>query len=228
MSLNRRSFVGLLCAGSATALSGTLVGCGGSIALEVPTRFVWLLNLNPEFGSTDVSWGGVVVAFNLPFQALTSRIEIEYGIYSLGLQSRQSGRTLFFDNTLVDEATPPVQIFYRKGSSARLGAAVRGVVNYFDSKESLIVDLADGTGSVQTTVLAFEGSTSQASFSSTCRLRLSRASDGVTVYDSGLVLRARADSILIFPADTTTGLVAVVGLNYSASEANAMTWPNSL
>ena len=46
------------------------------------------------------------------------------------------------------------------------------------------------------------------------------------VYDSGLQVRTSA--ILIFPADPQTGLVAVVGVDYSANAANAVSWPNIL
>ena len=78
MSIGRRKIIGLFAAGAATALAG----CGGGYA-PAPTRFVWLLNLNPEFPSVDVSFGATTVTLGLPFPALTARLEVEYGSYTV-------------------------------------------------------------------------------------------------------------------------------------------------
>jgi hypothetical protein len=59
-----------------------------------------------------------------------------------------------------------------------------------------------------------------------CRLRLRRASDGVLVYDSGTRVRSRA--VIVYPADAVTGLVGVVGLDYTFDTANRTRWPNVL
>ena len=225
MPLDRRKMIlGVLAAGAAT----TLAGCGGGGGYDqVPTRFVWLLNVHPEFTSVDVALGPDVVVSGLPFPALTPRIEAEFGTYTLGLRDRPTARTLNFSGFVVDDYSPSLEVFYRFGNSARLGDSPAGIVNYFDSPESLIVDLDDGNGSnLQTTVLPFERSAAQFSRSPNCRLRLSRASDGVLVYDSGL--RQRAGAIVIVPADARVGLVGVVALNYTVNDANAVGWPNIL
>ena len=222
MSIDRRKIIGLFAATAVTALAG----CGGGDHHDTPTRLVWVLNLNPDFPSVDVAFDSTVVVGGLPFPALTPPIELVFGTYSIGLRNVLTGRTLFFDGFAVDDFSPSIAVFYRHGTSARLAPSPLGIVNYFDSSESLIADLDDGTGSVQTTVLAFEGSAPQASQSLNCRLFLSRASDQVLVYDSGL--RERTDAILIFPADPVTGLVAVVGLNYSFDGATVVGWPNLL
>ena len=219
----RRQILGWFAAASAAALAGC--GGGGSDP-PVPTRFIWVLNLNPQFTAADVSLGATVLVSGLPFQALTPRIEAEFGIYDLGLRDRSSGRTFVFSGFAVDAGSPSIEVFYRSGASARLGASPLGIVNYFDSNESLIAELNDGFGSILTAVLPFESSVAQQSRSANCRLRLRRASDGVLVYDSGL--RARTDAILILPADALTGLVTVVGLNYSFNDANAVSWFNIL
>lgn len=225
MSIERRKILALLAAASATALTGCGGGgSGGDIA--APTRFLWVLNLNPEFTSTEVSLGTALLVSGLPFPALTPRIEAEFGSYSLGLRDRNSGRSFVFNNFVVDDRSASIEIFYRSGASARLNALSPGIYNYFDSNESLVVELNDGTGNIQTSVLAFESSAPQASQSASCRLRLRRASDGVLVYDSGL--RTRTSAILIFPADAQTGLVAVVAVNYSFNDANATSWANIL
>lgn len=222
MSIDRRKLIGLFAVGSAT----TLAGCGGGVELVVSTRSVWLLNLNPEFPSVDVSYGPTTVVSGLSFPALTPRIEVDFGIYSIGLRNRASGRTLFFDGVRVDENSPSMQVFYRKGASARLGASPTGIVNYFDSPESLIVELDDGVGGLQTSVLDFESSTIQTSRSSICRLQVRRVSDRVLVYDSGL--RQRTGSILLFPSDPLIGFVGAVGLNYDGNSASMVNWPNIL
>ena len=75
MSIDRRKIIGLVAASAATALAG----CGGGGDYAPPTRFVWLLNLNPEFPSLDVSFGATLVTPALAFPALTPRFEVEYG-----------------------------------------------------------------------------------------------------------------------------------------------------
>ena len=142
------------------------------------------------------------------------------------MRDRNTGASFVFNGFQVDDFSPSVNVFYRSFRSARVGALVPGIANYFDSTESLVAELNDGTGNIQTNVLAFESSAAQASRSANCRLRLRRASDGVLVYDSGLQVRTSA--ILIFPADPVTGLVAVVAVNYNASAATAVSWPNIL
>ena len=223
MSIDRRALIGLFAASAAT----TLAGCGGGGDYQsAPTRFVWLLNVNPNFASVDVSFNSTVVASAMPFESLTLPIEVEFGTYTIGLRDRASGRNLLFDGFNVDNYSPSIEVFYRNGTSARLGASPSGIVNYFDSPEALDVELDDGTGFVQLSRLAFESSAPQISQSLNCRLRLRRASDGVLVYDSGL--RRRTGAIIIYPADPVLGLVGVVGLDYSFSAAVATRWPNIL
>ena len=225
MSIDRRKILALFAATSATALAGCGGGGDGG-GQGAPTRFLWVLNLNPEFTSTDFSLSGNVLVSGLRFAELTPRIEAEYGSYSLGLRDRNTGRSFVFDRFQVDDFSPSVNVFYRFFDSARVGALVPGIANYFDSTESLVAELNDGAGNVQTNTLAFESSAAQASRSANCRLRLRRASDGVLVYDSGL--QVRTSSIVIFPADPASGLVAVVGVNFNSSAANAVSWPNIL
>ena len=225
MTIARRYFLGALAVGA----TGVLAACGGGGSAyydNVPTRYLWLLNLDPEFTSVDIALGPDPLISGLPFRGLTPRIEAEFGNYVLGLRDRPTGRTLNFSDFLVDDAAPSLSVLYRYGSSARLGASPLGIVNYFDSPESLIVDLDDGAGTVQTTVLPFERATAQLSRSANCRLRLSRASDGVLVYDSGL--RRRADAIVVFPADPSIGLVGVAAIDYGGSEVSAVGWANLL
>ena len=222
MSIDRRKLLCLFAASAATALAG----CGGGGNYVVPTRSVWVLNLNAEFPSVDVAFGPTVVTAGLPFQALTPAIELDFGTYTLGLRNPASGRTLYFDGIVVDDFSPSLEVFYRKGNSARLGASPVGIVNYFDSSESLDVELYADPGGVQTARLAFEASIGQASQSVNCRLLLRRASDGVLVYDSGT--RFRTDAILVFPADPLTGLVGVVGLNYGVNNLSVVSWSNLL
>jgi len=226
MPIARRQFLGLFAAAGATTVLAACGGGGSADEGDLPTRFLWVLNLDPEFTSVDVALGADVLVSGLPFKGLTPRIEAEFGNYVLGLRDRPTGRTLNFSNFIVDDATPSTSVLYRYGNSARLGASPLGIVNYFDSPESLIVDLDDGAGTVQTSVLPFERATAQLSRSANCRLRLSRASDGVLVYDSGL--RQRADAIVVFPADPAIGLVGVVALNYDNSNVNAAGWANLL
>ncbi len=225
MSIDRRKILALFAATGATALAGCGGGGDGG-GQSVPTRFLWLLNLNPEFTSTNFSLSGNVLVSSLPFPALTPRIEAEYGSYSLGLRDRNTGASFVFNGFQVDDFSPSVNVFYRSFLSARVGALVPGIANYFDSTESLVAELNDGAGNIQTNTLAFESSAAQASRSANCRLRLRRASDGVLVYDSGLQVRTSA--ILIFPADPASGLVAVIGVNYNSSDATAVRWPNIL
>ena len=223
MTIARRKILGLLAAGATTALAA----CGGGGDYPtVPTRFLWVLNLHPEFTSTDVVLGPDLLVSGLPFPGLTPRIEAEFGNYVLGLLDRPSGRALNFSDFIVDDYTPSISVLYRYGNTARLGASPLGIVNYFESSVSLIVDLDDGNGNVQTSVLPFERATAQLSRSPNCRLRLSRASDGGLVYDSGR--RARTDAIVVFPADPQTGLVGVVALNYNGTDAVILSWANQL
>lgn len=229
MTIARRQLmIGLFASGAAA----TLAACGGGGSYAPPTRLVWVLNLNPEFPSVDVSFGAPgatvaqVVSPGLPFQALTLPIEIAFGTYSIGMRDTSSGLTVFFDNFNVDNYSPSVLVFYRNGSSTLLAPAPTGIVNYFDSNVALDAELGDTAGTVQLTPLAFNVSAPQASQSAYCQLRLRRATDGVLVYDSQV--QPRAGTILIYPADPVSGLVAVVGLNYTFNSASAVVWPNTL
>ena len=224
MSIARRKILGLFAAVSATALPGCGGGGDSGGRPAVPTRFLWVLNLNPEFTAADLTLGSTLLVSSLPFPALTPRIEAEFGTYSLGLRDRNTGRSFVFPGFIVDDVSPSVEVFYPSFGSARLGALIPGIANYFDSNVSLVAELDDGAGNLQTNVLAFESSAAQASRSANCRLRLRRATDGVYVYDSGLQLRTSA--ILIFPADAQTGLVAVVGVNFNFTDATVVRWPN--
>ena len=230
MAIARRQLmIGLF----ATGAGATLAACGGGGGYTAPTRLVWVLNLNPEFAFVDVSFGATgatvaqVVSPGLPFQAITPPIEVAFGTYSIGLRDPSSGRTVFFDNFNVDNNSPPVLVFYRNGTSTLLAPAPTGIVNYFDSNVALDAELDDTAGTVQfTPSLAFNASAPQASQSPYCRLRLRRATDGVLVYDSAV--QPRAGTILIYPADPVSGLVAVIGLNYTFNNASAVVWPNTL
>lgn len=228
MSLDRRKIIGLFAASAATTLAGC--GGGGSGDIGPPTRFVWLLNLDPEFPSVDVSFGATTVTSALPFPALTPRFEVEYGSYSVGLRERSNRTTLAFDGVAIDGNSPSMFVLYRHFGSARLGSSPPGIINYFDSDVSLDVDLFDDVGNVQLERLSFEGSAPQRSQSRNCTLRLYAAGSPVLVYDSGL--QQRTDSILIFPrysaASPLSGQVAVVGLNYGFNSAAAVSWPNTL
>ena len=224
MPLQRRRILTLLAAGPAAVLAAC--GGGGDGYGDAPTRFMWLLNINPEVASADVSFGPDRVAAGLPFTGLTQRIEAVYGVYTIAVRNNATGLTAFFDNFHIDDLSPAMTVFYRKATSVRLGASPVGIVNYFDSTEPLAVELDDGFGNVQLSSLVFEGSAPQASASANCQLRLRRASDGVLVYDSGL--RFREGAILIFPADPSSGLVTAVGLSYTGSDARVVVWPNIL
>ncbi len=223
MTIARRQLLGFLAAGAAAT---ALAGCGGGSDYVAPTRFVWVLNLNPAFARADVSYNGTVVVPNLPFQAMTSRIEVEYGVYTVGLRDTATGRTLNFDGIPVDDLSASISVFYGHGTSARLAPLAAGIVNDYDSTEALVVELDDGFGFVQQNVLSFEESVAQASTSVNCRMRLRRASDNVLVYDSGL--RQRTGAIVIYPADPATGLVGVAGVNLGVTNATAVIWPNIL
>ena len=226
ISIDRRKAIGLFAASAATLLAG----CGGGYE-PPPTRFVWLLNLNPEFPSLDVSFGATPVTTALPFGALTPRFEVEYGRYSVALRDRSpNGITEVFDSVAIDGQSPSVFVFYRHFASTRLGSAAPGIANHFDSTVALDVDLFDGGNLVQIETLGFEGGAAQSSRSQNCQLRLYAAASPVLVYDSGL--RQRTDSILVFPrfpaASQFSGEVAVVGLNHGFSSASAVSWPNLL
>jgi len=226
MSIDRRKIIGLFAASAATALPG----CGGGGDFVPPTRFVWLLNLDPEFPSVDVSFNATTVTFALPFPALTPRFEVEYGSYTVGLRQSSNGLTQNFDGVAIDGNAPSMFVFYRHFDSTRLGSSPPGIINYFDSNVSLDVDLFDDVGNVQLETLTFEGSAPQNSRSSNCTLRLYAAGSSVLIYDSGL--QQRTDSILVFPrypvASPFSGQVAVVGLNYGFGSAAVVSWPNIL
>lgn len=197
-----------------------------------PTRFVSLLNLDPDFPSADVSLGGTAIASGLQFPGLTAPAQAAYGPYTIGLRERSTGFTQSFDNVQIDDLSPSMFVFYRRFGSTRLGSSPPGVINYFDSTVSLDVDLFDdgGNGYVQLETLAFEGGAPQKSGSSYCTLRLYAAGSPVLVYDSGR--QQRTDSILVFPrypaASPFSGQVAVIGLNYGLNSASAVIWPNLL
>ena len=87
MSIDRRQLIGWFAASAATALSG----CGGGDYHPLPTRFVWLLNLNQEFSSVDVSFGATTVSTALPCPGLTPHFQVEYGVYTVSLRDRISG-----------------------------------------------------------------------------------------------------------------------------------------
>ena len=226
MSVNRRKIIGLFAASGATILAG----CGGGSNDAPLTRFVWLLNLNPEFSSVDVSFGSTTVTSALPFPGLTPPFEVEYASYTVGLRERSNGMTQSFDGVAIDANSPSLFVFYRHFNSTRLGSSPPGIINYVDSPVSLDVDLFDDLGNVQLERLTFEGSAPQNSSSGNCTLRLYAAGSPVLIYDSGL--QQRTDSILIFPrypaASPLSGPVAVVGLNYDFGSAAAVTWPNIL
>ena len=226
MSIDRRKVIGLIGASAATVLAG----CGGGGYQPPPTRFVWVLNLNPEFQSVDVSFGATTVTSGLPFQALTPRIEVEYGRYTVGLRNRSPNVTENFDGVVIDSQSSSVFVFYRHFASTRLGSAPLGIVNFFDSTVPLDFDLLDGGSTLQFGTLPFEGSEPQSSRSQTCRLQLYAAGSNVLVYDSGF--QQRTDSILVFPrfpaASPFPGEVAVVGLNHGFTTASAAIWTNLL
>ena len=233
MTIARRRILGLFAAGAATSLAACGGGGDGGGNFVPPARAMWLLNLNPEFASADVSFGATTVASPLPFPALTGRFDAEYGSYTLAIRNRSNGLAQSFDGVAVDGNSPSMFVFYRRFASTRLGSSplVPGITNYFDSNVSLDVDLFDDTGAVQLIdSLAFEGSATQASSSRNCTLRLYAAGSSVLVYDSGL--QQRTDSILVFPrypaASPFSGQVAVVGLNYSFNSASAVSWANIL
>ena len=227
MSIDRRKVVGLIGASAATVLAG----CGGGGYQPPPTRFVWVLNLNPEFADVDVSFGATRMTSGLPFRALTLRFEVEYGIYRVTLVDPSDGFTQIFDNVVINASSPSVFVFYRAFPSA-LAPAPLGIVNYFDSAVPLDVDLFNGVGNFVQLVdaLPFEGVAAQVSNSLDCELELYPAVVGspLLVYASGL--QARTDSIIVFPrfpaADLRSGQVAVVGLNHGFSSASAAIWPN--
>ena len=225
MPLQRRQMLSCLAATATVAL--TACGGGGDGGFDRPlTRFMWLLNINPEVASADVRFGADTIATALRFPELTARVEIEFGAYSFTVLNRANNAAAIFDNVVVNGDSPELTVFYRKGNSVGLGASPLGIVNYFDSTETLVAELDDGAGVVQVSRLAFEAAAPQVSRSPNCRLRLRRASDRVLVYDSGL--RFREDAILIFPADATTGLVSAAGLSYDRSNAQLVVWPNIL
>ena len=230
MSIDRRKVLGLLAAGAGTALAG----CGGGGGYQAPpTRFVWLLNLNPEFSSVDAAFGATTVTSGLPLGELSLRFEVEYGIYRVTLRDPLGGLPEIFNNVVIDSNSPSVLVFYRAGTLSRLAPAPLGIVNYFDSTVPLDVDLFDGLGNVQPVIdLFFEDVVAQTSKSPDCDLDLYAAASPTRVYNSGL--GPRTDSIIVFPrfpaGRPDSGQVAVVGLNFGFSSglATAVIWPNTL
>ncbi len=227
MSLNRRKVLALFGASATTALAGCGGGGGDNPA---PTRFVSLLNINPEFQSADVAFGATTVSSGLSFPALTQRFEVEFGNYTVTVRNRTTGSVQSFDNTIVDGNSPSLLVFYRHFGSSRLGSSPPGIINYFDSNVALDVDLLDDTGNAQLETLPYEAGVPQRSRSLNCLLRLFAAGSSVPVYDSGL--QRRPDSILIFAryqaASASSGQVAVVALNYLSGSVSAVSWPNTL
>ncbi|MEO8057317.1 MAG: hypothetical protein ABI671_03250 [Burkholderiales bacterium] len=231
MSIDRRKIIGLFAASAAS----TLAGCGGGDDGPGLQR-VWVLNVDPEFPSADVSVGSTLIGSGVPFTGLTNPVDFDSAYYTVRVRQPGGGATFDFDNVLVDarSSLPSLFVFYRHFASARLVPALRGIENYFDSSVNLDFDLFDGDGSgtgfVQTQVLPFEGGTQQTSSSSTCRLRLYAEGSSTLVYDSGV--QNRTDSILIHPrfpaASARSGEVRVTALNYGFVNASAVDWPNLL
>ena len=228
MSIDRRKVLGLMAAGATAALAGC--GGGGDGGYIPPARSLWVLNLNPEFPATNLTFSGSTVAPDLPFPGLTPRLEVEFGNYSVEFRERSSGLRHNFEGIRVDDSSASMFVFYRHLNSARLEASPPGIANYFDSTVPLDVDLFDDAGGVQLETLTFQGTAPQTSRSINCTLRLYAANSSVVIYDSGP--QRRTDSILIFPrypaASALSGQVAVVGLNYNSRSAAAVTWPNLL
>ncbi|MDP3821632.1 MAG: hypothetical protein Q8R33_09165 [Burkholderiales bacterium] len=233
MSIDRRKIIGLFAATAAT----TLAGCGGGGGDDGPyLQRVWVMNVNPEFPSADVSVGSTLVAAGLPFPGLTSPLDFESGFYAVRVRRPASSVFFDFDPVRIDAASslPSLFVFYRHFASARLVPAPRGIENYFDSTVNLDYDLFDGDGTgnsfVQTQLLPFEGGGRQTSNSSTCRLRLYAENSPTLIYDSGV--QPRPDSILIHPrfpaASARSGEVAVTAVNYGFVNAGAVVWPNLL
>ena len=237
MTIARRKIIGLFAAGAATTLAGC--GGGGDVYVDVPyvppTRSMSLLNLNPEFALSDVTFGSVTVASALAFPGITTPFVAAYGSYTLGIRNRATGVTQNFDSLPVDGNSPSLFVFYRRFASTRLGSSplVPGITNYFDSTVPLDVDLFDdnGAGAVQLLdALPFEGVALQTSRSSNCRLRLYAAGSTTLIYDSGQ--QSRPDSIIVYPrfpaSSSRSGEVAVIGLNYTSNSASAVRWDNLL
>jgi hypothetical protein len=233
MSIARRKIIGLFAASAAT----TLAGCGGGGGDDGPyLQRVWVMNVNPEFQSANVSVGSTLIGAGLPFPGLTSPVDFDTGYYTVRVQRPAGGVFFDFDNVLIDAGSslPSLLVFYRHFASARLVPAPRGIENYFDSTVNLDYDLFDGDGSgptlPQTQILPFEGGGRQTSNSSTCRLRLYAENSPTLIYDSGV--QNRTDSILIHPrfpaASARSGEVAVTALNYGFVNASAVVWPNLL
>ncbi len=227
MSPNRRKVLALLGASAAAAVAG----CGGGGGDNPPpTRFMSLLNLNPEFQSADIAFGATTVSSGSSFPALTQRFEVEFGNYTVTVRDRTSGSVQSFDNVIVDSNSPSLLVFYRHFGSSRLGSSPPGIINYFDSNVALDVDLLDDAGNAQLETLPHEAGAPQRSRSLNCVLRLFAAGSSVPVYDSGL--QQRPDSILIFAryqaASASSGQVAVVALNYLSGSVSAVSWRNTL
>jgi hypothetical protein len=248
MTLDRRQIVGLFATTAVSSAVATLAGCGGggSASVEIyddpyeppyrPTGYAWILNLHPEYTALDVDFNDTIVASNLPFRALSQRIELDPGTYTLGLQNQNSDFIASFGNYTVGDRRSRVNVIYRKGSVTQKSETPSGIVNYFESSEALVIELdeATTTGVVQTSVMPFETTAIQISPSPNCRLRVRRSSDGVLVYNSGVVKRARA--IILFQTDPAFGYVGAVGVDYQLDAvngvinpiANVALWPNQL
>ena len=229
MTIARRNILGLIAASAATALAG----CGGG---GPSSRSLRVLNLNPDFPTVQVEIRNAVVAPILPFEGLTGPIEVAFGEYTMAIRDRTGAvPPVFFDHIAANENSAAIEVFYRDfntvGLQGLLDTSPPVVINYFDSTESLIVELDDGFGTVQRQEVAFKSSVAQSSQSAQCRLRVFRFSDGTLVYDSGLRTRPRA--ILLFPLfapfpfDPIFGRVGVMALNYSGANASAEEWPTS-
>ena len=229
MSIDRRKVLGFMAAGAATALAG----CGGGGGYQAPpTRFVWLLNLNPEFSSVDATFGATTVTSGLALGELSLRFEVEYGVYSVTLRDPLGGAPQIFDNVVIDSNSASVLVFYRAFGLTALAPVPLGIVNYFDSAVPLDVDLFDAVGPFVQLVdaLPFEGVVAQVSISFNCELDLFAAGNPTLVYNS--VLGPRTDSIIVYPrfpaGHPRSGEVAVVGLNFGGGAASAVPWPNTL
>ena len=233
MTIARRNILGLIAASAATALAG----CGGG-SDGPSSRFVQVLNLNPNFPSTEIGIRNTIVAPIVPFKKLTGPIEVAFGTYTIAFRDRNGAvPPVFFDNIPANENSPSIEVFYRDFNTVGLQGLLESsppvVINFFDANEHLIVHLDDGFGTVQTKELAFLDSVAQSSLSPGCRLRVARASDLSLVYDSGPLLDERPRAILLFPLvaafpfDPIFGRVGVIALNYSGANATAQEWPTS-
>ena len=124
MTIARRKILGLFAAGGAAS---TLAACGGGGDVYVdggyvpppPARSMWLLNLNPEFASSDVSFGAANVSSALQFPGITTAFVAEYGSYTLSIR-KANGVSQDFPGVGVDANSPSMFVFYRRFASTRL------------------------------------------------------------------------------------------------------------